>query len=352
MSKVRAFNDFPSRSPYNLRPELFEFEFQATFSITKASQRLQQPANVHGCSATVYASTSSKATGQLSLVEKSAILVLCAFFVLWLVRPATKSIFTLVPFACLVWSVSGGFHMLEQQHQSTQPSLDEDHDVCFEVHPTGDIAPSIEAIILNRNTAHEKTKVPRWLASFRNMSTSSDCWMSSLKNEENPSLASGIPPSVQAKPHCEIVADEDAVEAVCSNDDQIAAPQRQYGNPVFNDTNQWAPGGPLYYQRMASCLEPIFISDDGQSYEDVDAWSGRPTKADALDIAFLLDVLEPHLMEDLKVTIGAQSLDTIIMTRSQNGENALLQELEMQWLLICPGNIAALGSPIKTLQDI
>lgn len=271
MSKVRAFNDFQSRSSYNLRPELFEFEFRVTFSITKAPHRLQQPANIHGCSATVHASTISKATGQLSLVEKSTILVLCAFFVLWLVRPVTKSIFTLVPFAGLVWLVFGGFHMLEQQHQSTQLSPDEDRDVCFDIHPTGDIAPSIEAIILNRNTAHKKTKVSRWLVSFRDMSIGSDCWMSSLKHEENPSLASGIPPSVQAKPHCEIVADEDAVEAVCSNDDQIAASQRQYGNPVFNDTNQWAPGGRLYNQRMANCLEPIFISDDGQSYEDVDA---------------------------------------------------------------------------------
>ena len=103
---------------------------------------------------------------------------------------------------------------------------------------------------------------------------------------------------------------------------------------------------------MANHLEPIFIDGDGQTYEDVDGWFGRPTKADALDIAFLLHVLEPHLPEYLKVAIGARSLDTLIKTRLQDGENALLQELEKWWYIICPGNIAAPGSPIKTLQDI
>jgi len=220
--------------------------------------------------------------------------------------------------------------------------------------------PLIETTILDRQTAHEESKVPQWLASFRDMSAGSDQWMSSLGNKENLLLVTAIAPSAQGppeishttEPQCEIVGDEDAVEAACSSSDQIAALQHQHGNLVFNDTDQWAPGGRLYNQRMANHLEPIFIDGDGQTYEDVDGWLGRPTKADAQDIAFLLHVLKPHLPEDLKAAIGAQSLDTLIKTRSQNGENALLQELEMQWLLICPGTIVAPGSPIKTFQDI
>ncbi|KAI4677290.1 uncharacterized protein J4E88_007098 [Alternaria novae-zelandiae] len=361
-SQVRAFNDFQSRGPHNSQPELFGLEFHAEHSTTKGPQWLQQRATVDGCSTTV------NTTGQTSLVEKFAIFVVCAFFVLWIVRSAAESIFTLVPLVGLVWLMFGGFQILEQQQQSAQPSpmIDDDDDRSCGVCTTGDIVPLIEVMMLDRQTAHEESKVPQWLASFRDMSVGSDQWMSSLENEESLSLAADIAPSAQGptgishttEPQCEIVGDEDVVgdedtvEAACSSGDQIAALQRQHGNPVFNDTDQWAPGGRLYNQRMANNLEPIFIDGHGQAYEDVDGWFGRPTEADAQDIAFLLHVLESHLPENLKAAIGAQSLDTLIKTRSQNGENALLQELEKCWYIMCPGTVVAPGSPIKTLQDI
>ncbi|KAI4624687.1 hypothetical protein J4E83_004363 [Alternaria metachromatica] len=353
-SIVRALNDFQSRSHHTLQPESSGLEFDTERSTTKGPRGLQQRAKIDGCSTIV------NATGQTSLVEKFAVCMICAFFLLWIVRSAAESIFTLVPFAGLVWSVFGGFKILEQQQQSAQQSPIVDDDTSCGVCTTGDIVPLIEAMMLDRQTAHEESKVPQWLASFRDMSAGSDQWMSSLGNEENLLLVTAIAPSAQGppeishttEPQCEIVGDEDAVEAACSSSDQIAALQRQHGNHVFNDTDQWAPGGRLYNQRMANHLEPIFVSGNGQTYEDVDGWYGRPTKADALDIRFLLNALAPRLPEDLKAAIGAQSLETLIKTRSQNGENALLQELEMQWLLICPGNIVAPGAPIKTLQDI
>ncbi|KAI4607475.1 hypothetical protein J4E80_009588 [Alternaria sp. BMP 0032] len=353
-SQVRALNDFQSRGPHTLQPEVFGTEFHAEHSTTKGPWGLQQRAKVDGCSTTV------DATGQTSLVEKFAVFVICAFFVLWMVRSAAESIFTLVPFAGLVWLVFGGFQILEQQQQSAQQSPIIDDDTSCGVCTTGDIVPLIEAMMLDRQTAHEESKVPQWLASFRDMSAGSDQWMSSLGNEESMPLVTAIAPSAQGptemshttEPQCEIVGDEDVVEAACSSSDQIAAIQRQHGNLVFNDTDQWAPGGRLYNQRMANHLEPIFTDGDGQTYEDVDGWFGRPVTADALDIRFLLQALAPHLSEDLKAAIGAQSLDTLIKTRSKDGENALLQELEMQWLRICPGTIVAPGSPIKTLQDI
>ncbi|KAI4916587.1 uncharacterized protein J4E92_009091 [Alternaria infectoria] len=351
---VRALNGFQSRDPHTSRPELSGLEFHAEYSTTKSPRGLQRRAKVDGCSTIV------NATSQPSLVEKFAILVVCAFFVSWIVRSAAESIFTLVPFAGLVWLVFGGFQMLEQQQQSAQPLPILDDDTSCGVCTTGDIVPLIEAMMLDRQTAHEESKVPQWLASFRDMSAGSDQWMSSLGNEESLPLDTAISPSAQGstgmfhttEPQCEIVGYEDAVEAACSSSDQIAALQRQHGNLVFNDTDQWAPGGRLYNQRMANHLEPIFIGSDGQSYEDVDAWYGRPTEADALDIAFLLYVLEPHLPESLKAAIGAQSLDELIKTRSQNGENALLQELEKCWYIMCPGTVVASGAPIKTLQDI
>ncbi|KAI4658263.1 uncharacterized protein J4E79_007245 [Alternaria viburni] len=353
-SQVRAFGDFQSRGPHTLQPEVFGSEFYAKHSTTKGLRGLQQRAKVDGCSTTI------DATGQPSLVGKFAIFVVCAFFVLWIVRCAAEIIFTLVPFAGLVWLVFGGFQVHEQQQQSAQPSPIVDDDTSCGVCTTGDIVPLIEAMILDRQTAHEESKVPQWLASFRDMSAGSDQWMSSLGNEENLPLTTAIAPSVQGstgishttEPQCEIVGDEDAVEAACSSSDQIAAIQRQHGNLVFNDTDQWAPGGRLYNERLANHLEPIFIDGDGQTYEDVDGWFGRPVKADALDIRFLLQALAPHLSDDLKAAIGAQSLDTLIKTRLKDGENALLQELELQWLLICPGTIVAPGSPIKTLQDV
>ncbi|KAI4646019.1 hypothetical protein J4E93_005598 [Alternaria ventricosa] len=353
-SQVRAFNDFQLRGPHTLQPELSGLEFQTEHSTTKGPQGLQQLAEVDD------SSTTANATGQPSLVEMFAIFVVCAFIVLWIVRSAAESIFTLVPFAGLVWLVFGGFQILEQQQQSAQSSPIVEDDASCDVCTTGDIVPLIEATILDRQTAHEQTKIPRWLASFQDMSMSSDRWMSSLESEENLSFAAGIAPSVQGstgmshttESQCEIVGDEDAVEATCSSSDHIAALQRQHGNLVFNDTDQWAPGGRLYDQRMANNLEPIFIGGDVQTYEDVDGWFGRPINADALDIEFLLRALELQLPEDLKAAIGAQSLDTLIKTRLQNGENALLQELEAQWLLICPGTIVAPGSPIKTLQDV
>ena len=363
-SQVRALDDFQSRGPQVIQPEEIGFESHAEHTTTKGPRWLQQRAKVDGCSTTVRASTRGYTTGQPSLVEKSAVLTICAFFIPWLVRSATESIFTLGPFAGLVWLVFGGFQMLGQQQQSAQPfpivDDDDDDDASYDVCTTGDIVPLIEAMMLDRQTAHEESKVPQWLASFRDMSAGSDQWMSSLGNEESMPLVTAIAPSAQGptemshttEPQCETVGDEDTVEAASSSSDQIAALQRQHGNLVFNDTDQWAPGGRLYNQRLANHLEPIFIDGDGQTYEDVDGWFGRPTMADALDIRFLLHALEPNLPEDLKAAIGAQSLDTLIKTRSQNGENALLQELEMQWLLICPGTIVAPGSPIKTLQDI
>ncbi|KAI4698728.1 hypothetical protein J4E81_005339 [Alternaria sp. BMP 2799] len=354
---LRVLDNIQSRDPRNSQPELSGLEFHTEHSTTKGPRGLQQWAKVDGCSTTV------NATGQPSLVEKVAIFVVCTFFVLWIVRSATESIFTLVPFASLVWLVFGGFQILEQQQESAQPSpiVDDDDDSC-DICTTGDIVPLIEAMILDRQTAHEQSKVPQWLASFRDMSAGSDQWMSSLGNEESLPLVTAIAPGAQGptgmshttEPQCESVGvgDEDAVEAACSSSDHIAAFQHQHGNLVFNDIDQWAPGGRLYNQRMANHLEPIFIDGDGQAYEDVDGWFGRPTNADALDIRFLLQALAPHLSEDLKAAIGAQSLDTLIKTRLKDGENALLQELEMQWLLICPGTIVAPGSPIKTLQDI
>ena len=351
---LRALDDFQSRGPHTLQPKLSGLESDDKHSTTKGPRGLQQRAKVDGCFTTV------NATGQPSLVEKFAIFVVCTFFALWIVRSAAESIVTLVPFAGLVWLVFGGFQILEQQQQSAQLAPIIDDDTSCGVCTTGDIVPLIEAMILDRQTAHEESKVPQWLASFRDMSAGSDQWMSSLGNEENLPLVTAIAPSAQdptgishtTEPQCEIVGDENAAEAACSSSNQIAALQRQHGKLVFNDTDQWAPGGRIYNQRMANHLEPIFIGSDGQSYEDVDAWFGRPTQADAQDIAFLRHVLEPHLPEDLKAAIGAQTLDTLIKTRSQNGKNVLLQELEMQWLLICPGTIVAPGSPIKTLQDI
>ena len=247
-SQVRAFNDVQSRGPHTLQPEVFGSAFYAEHPTTKGPQWLQQRAKVDGCSTTV------NATGQPSLVEKFAIFVVCAFFVLWIVRSVAESIFTLVPFAGLVWLVFGGLQILEQQQQSAQPSPiidDDDDDASCDVCTTGDIVPLIEAMILDRQTAHEQSKVPQWLASFRDMSISSDRWMSSLEDEESLPHVTAIAPSAQGptgmphttEPQCEMVGDENAAEAACSSSDQIAALQRQHGNLVFNDTNQWAPGG-------------------------------------------------------------------------------------------------------------
>jgi len=265
--KVQAHNDSQSRDPHTLQPEVSGSEFHAKTSTTKGPQGLQQQAKVDECSTTV------NAIGQPSLVEKFAIFVVSAFFVPWIVRSAAGSIFTLVPFAGLVWLVFGGFQILEQQQQSAQQSPIVDDDTSCGVCTTGDIVPLIEATILDRQTAHEESKVPQWLASFRDMSAGSDQWMSSLGNEENLPLVTAIAPSAQdptgmshtTEPQCEIVGDENAAEAACSSSNQIAALQRQHGKLVFNHTDQWAPGGRLYNQRMANHLEPIFIGGDGHT---------------------------------------------------------------------------------------
>jgi hypothetical protein len=262
-------------------------------------------------------------------------LAICAVFARWLIRSALEDTFTLVVVGGLLWLVFGGYQGSEQQEPVFQPSSSlkqeaiRDSSVHLEITPV------------------EKVEVPRCLVSCRDKSTTGNRTLSALESGHNSLHAADASVSV---PKAKTIAE--LAEETILNKDQLTALQYWHDYPEFNDTNQNRPGGRLQMQYVANHYDPVFLRGDGQVYEDVDSWLGRPLEADEKDLVFLLEALYTRLPQYMKNAIDAESMQKMIKTRSQNGENFWIQELELQWWLIRPGTVVAPKALIRTRKDI